>query len=159
MSWTSALPALLAVLEDELRGKNRMIVKHGKKQIALFAVGDQIYAIDNRCPHEGYPLREGAIDDAETCVLTCAWHNWKFDLRTGDNLFGMDNVRTYATKVEKGQILIDLTEPPPSAVEQEILRALKVAFEGRDYGRISRQIAKLRRPAVSHDQRRCERRR
>ena len=135
MSWISALPI------DELRERNRTTVKHGKKQIALFAVGDQIYAIDNRCPHEGYPLREGAIDDA--CVLTCAWHNWKFDLRTGDNLFGMDNVRTYATKVEEGQILIDLTEPPQSAVEQEILRALKVAFDDRDYGRISRQIAKL----------------
>ncbi len=135
MSWTAAIPL------DELRERNRTTVKHGKKQIALFAVGDQIYAIDNRCPHEGYPLRDGAIDEA--CVLTCAWHNWKFDLRTGDNLFGMDNVRTYATKVEEGQILIDLTEPPQSAVEQEILRALKVASDDRDYGRISRQIAKL----------------
>jgi nitrite reductase/ring-hydroxylating ferredoxin subunit len=135
MSWTAAVPM------DELRQRVRTTVKHGKKQIALFAVGDQIYAIDNRCPHEGYPLREGAIDEA--CVLTCAWHNWKFDLKTGDNLFGMDNVRTYPTKVEEGQIWIDLTEPPQSAVEQEILRALKVAFEDRDYGRISREIAKL----------------
>jgi len=135
VSWTSALSI------DELRETNRAIVNHGKKQIALFAVGDQICAIDNRCPHEGYPLRDGAIDEA--CVLTCAWHNWKFDLRTGDNLFGMDSVRTYATKVEQGQILIDLSEPPRSTVEQEILRALEVAFEDRDYGRISRQIAKL----------------
>ena len=135
MSWTAVLPI------DELRERDRTTVKHGKKQIALFAVGDQIYAIDNRCPHEGYPLGEGAIDEA--CLLTCAWHNWKFDLRTGDNVFGMDDVRAYATKVEEGQIWIDLTEPPRSVVEQEILQALKVASDDRDYGRISRQIAKL----------------
>ncbi|MEM9492884.1 MAG: Rieske (2Fe-2S) protein, partial [Myxococcota bacterium] len=34
-----------------------------------------IAAIDNRCPHEGYPLSTGALKDG---IVTCAWHNWKF---------------------------------------------------------------------------------
>ena len=135
MSWTVAMPI------DELRQKGPSLLRHGKKQIAVFQVGDQIFATDNRCPHEGYPLREGAVD--ETCVLTCNWHNWKFDLRSGENLLGMDNVRTYPTKLEDGQVWVDLTDPSRSVIERDVMRALKVAFDDRDYGRISRQIAKL----------------
>ena len=81
MSWTVAMPI------DELRQKGPSLLRQGKKQIAVFEVGDQIFATDNRCPHEGYPLREGAVD--ENCVLTCNWHNWKFDLKSGENLLGI----------------------------------------------------------------------
>ena len=52
-----------------------------------------MHACNNRCPHEGYPLVEGALD-AESCILTCHWHNWKFDLRTGANHYGGDNLRS-----------------------------------------------------------------
>ena len=135
MSWTVAMPV------DELRQKGPSLLRHGKKQIAVFEVGDQIFATDNRCPHEGYPLREGTVD--ENCVLTCNWHNWKFDLKSGENLLGMDNVRIYATKLVDGQVWIDLTDPPRSVIERDVMQALKLAFDDRDYGRISRQIAKL----------------
>ena len=135
MSWIVAMPI------DELRQKGPSLLRSGKKQIAVFEVGKQLFATDNRCPHEGYPLREGAVD--ENCVLTCSWHNWKFDLKSGENLLGMDNVRTYPTKLEEGQVWVDLSDPPRSAIEREVLRALEVAFDDRDYGRIGRQIAKL----------------
>ncbi len=135
MSWTVAMPT------DEPRQKGTSLLRHGKKQLAVFEVGDHVFATDNRCPHEGYPLREGAVD--ENCVLTCNWHNWKFDLKSGENLLGMDSVRTYPTKLEDGQVWVDLTDPPQSVIEQDIIRALKGAFDDRDYGRISRQIAKL----------------
>ena len=47
----------VAVAElDKLRARRKMVVKHGKKQIAIFASGPEVYACNNRCPHEGYPL-------------------------------------------------------------------------------------------------------
>lgn len=39
--------------------------------IALFHHQGQIYAIDNRCPHMGFPLHKGSVKD---CILTCHWH-------------------------------------------------------------------------------------
>ena len=49
-------------------------IRSGPRQLAVFKVDDKVFAIDNRCPHEGYPLAEGTVDD--NCVLTCNWHNW-----------------------------------------------------------------------------------
>ncbi|GIT48908.1 MAG: hypothetical protein Ct9H300mP14_08360 [Gammaproteobacteria bacterium] len=67
------------------------------RQIVLFATSQGIYACNNRCPHEGYPLREGVLD--EQCRLTCNWHNWKFDLQTGANQRGGDKLRVYPVEV------------------------------------------------------------
>jgi nitrite reductase/ring-hydroxylating ferredoxin subunit len=53
-------------------------------------------ALEDRCPHEGYPLSEGEVQGG---VLTCKWHNWKFDLATGECRFGGEGVRRYATDI------------------------------------------------------------
>ena len=80
-----------AVALDELAAKRRVIFRHDGRQIALFHTETGVLACNNRCPHEGYPLREGSLDG--DCVLTCNWHNWKFDLKTGQNLYGGDRLR------------------------------------------------------------------
>ena len=45
-------------------------------------------------------------------MLTCNWHNWKFDLATGEALVGRDPVRTYPVELRDGEIFVDLTDPP-----------------------------------------------
>ena len=80
-----------AIAVDALKRKGRAVVRLRGKQIVLFDTADGVYACNNRCPHEGYPLREGALDGG--CLLTCNWHNWKFDLKTGANLYGGDRLR------------------------------------------------------------------
>ncbi len=73
----------------KLRARGAMVVKRGKKQIVLFASGPAVYACNNRCPHEGYPLSEGTLSAGtrgRVCLLTCNWHNWKFDLESGQTL-------------------------------------------------------------------------
>ena len=45
-----------------------VLYKHSPKQIAIFRIDDQVFAVDNRCPHEGYPLVQGKVDD--NCLLT-----------------------------------------------------------------------------------------
>ena len=59
------------------RGK---VVEVEGRQIALFRVEGAVHAIDNRCPHEGGPLGAGPFQNG---VVTCPWHQWRFDVRTG----------------------------------------------------------------------------
>lgn len=74
-------------------------------RIAVFRTQeDQVFAIDNTCPHKGGPLVEGIVHGAS---VTCPLHNWVFDLETGKAL-GADEgaVRTYAIDVIDGRIFM-----------------------------------------------------
>ncbi len=134
MTWIKA--ASIEELEDK-----PIVFNHPPRQIALFKTGDILYAIDNRCPHEGYPLAVG--DVSSDCVLTCNWHNWKFRLEDGECVLGGDHVRSYPTRQEDGHAWIDVTEPPPEETLRRIFRGLETAFEKRDFGRICREITRL----------------
>jgi nitrite reductase/ring-hydroxylating ferredoxin subunit len=62
-------------------------------------------AIEDRCPHEGYPLSQG---DVQGGVLTCKWHNWKFELKSGACLFGGEAVRHFEGMVdERGHLVVE----------------------------------------------------
>ncbi len=98
-------------------------------------------ACNNRCPHEGFPLREGTLDGA--CVLTCNWHNWKFDLATGANLYGGDRLRTYPTRIVDGEIWVDVADPPAAELRTRAIENLRAAFDDEDYDRMAREIARL----------------
>jgi nitrite reductase/ring-hydroxylating ferredoxin subunit len=137
MTWISAMTV------EKLRRDGKLVAKLGGKQIALFAAGDAVLACNNRCPHEGYPLREGTLDEA--CVLTCNWHGWKFDLRTGDNLLRGDRLRTYPTRIVDGAVWVDVTDPPPEQRMAQALANLRTAFDDHEYDRMARELARLRK--------------
>lgn len=61
-------------------GGARLVEVNGK-QIALFNVDGQFFAIDNTCSHKGGPLTEGEVSGH---VVTCPWHSGRFDVRTGE---------------------------------------------------------------------------
>ena len=61
-------------------GQGRLVDVKGK-QIALFNVGGQFFALDNTCTHRGGPLAEGQLAGTE---VTCPWHGATFDVRTGE---------------------------------------------------------------------------
>jgi nitrite reductase/ring-hydroxylating ferredoxin subunit len=50
--------------------------------IALFNVGGTFLALDGVCPHQGGPLGKGTLSGH---IVTCPWHGWQFDVRTGEN--------------------------------------------------------------------------
>jgi nitrite reductase/ring-hydroxylating ferredoxin subunit len=131
------------VSESALRDAGRRIVRQGGKQVLLIAAEGRLFALANRCPHEGYPLSEGT--QGPGCVLTCNWHNWKFDLATGAALTGRDPVRTYALAVRGGEIFVDLTDPPPEAQRERALTGLVAAMEDSDHPRMAREVARLER--------------
>ena len=51
------------------------------RSVALFNVDDEIFAMDNACPHAGGPLGEGSLEEN---IVTCPWHGWSFDVKTGE---------------------------------------------------------------------------
>lgn len=109
----------------------------------LFHTADGVFACNNRCPHEGYPLSEGHVDRA--CILTCQWHNWKFDLRSGENRLGGDRLRVYPVAVRDGAVWLDLSDPPFEVRYAQVLAHLREAFDDDDYQRMARELARLQR--------------
>lgn len=129
-----------AVASGQLTGPP-VVFKHGKKQIAIVRAGGGVFAVDNRCPHEGYPLAKGTVDDQ--CQLTCNWHNWKFRLQDGECVLGGDDVRAYPAKEEDGFIWVDLSDVPVEVTQRRILKGLRIAFERREFARICREVTRL----------------
>jgi len=119
----------------------RRIVKVGAKQILLIAAEGRLFACNNRCPHEGYPLSEGTLGPG--CALTCNWHNWKFDLATGQTLVGGDLLRAYPVELRGAEIWIDVADPPKEAQVARALENLGAAMEDEDLPRMAREIARL----------------
>lgn len=126
---------------QRLRAQGALAVKLGGRQVALFAAGEDVHACNNRCPHEGYPLAEGSL--SADCVLTCHWHNWKFDLRSGANLYGGDGLRIFPTRVVDGAVWIDVADPPPAQRIAALLGGLDAAMDDNDAPRIAREAARL----------------
>src|SRR5690349_5035698 len=129
------------ISESELRSSGRKVIRRAGKQVLLLAVGGRQFAIANRCPHEGYPLVEGT--EGPGCVLTCNWHNWKFDLATGEALVGRDPVRTYAVELRDGEVFIDLADPPAEAQRERAFKGLREALAYNDMPRMARELARL----------------
>jgi nitrite reductase/ring-hydroxylating ferredoxin subunit len=86
-------------------GSSKTVEVQGKA-IALFNVGGKIYALDNTCLHQGGPLGEGRLEGE---VVTCPWHMWEFNVRTGEKV-GEPSLRvaTYPVQVDGDDIKVAL---------------------------------------------------
>ena len=90
---------------DELKSGGCRVVTGGGHAIAVFHHDGRVYAVDNRCPHMGFPLDRGSVKDG---ILTCHWHNARFDLASGGtfNPFA-DDVRSFPVTVVDGEVWVD----------------------------------------------------
>src|ERR687884_56692 len=92
---------------SELRESARIVVRLDRHTICLFAEGDDVHAVDNRCPHMGFPLHRGSVADG---ILTCHWHHARFDLCTGGTFDQWaDDLRRFPVEVRGDDVLVDLT--------------------------------------------------
>jgi len=128
---------------NDFRAHGRKLVRCGGKQVLVIAQENRLYAVANRCPHEGYPLSEGTLGPG--CVLTCNWHNWKFDLASGAALVGRDPVHTYEVVERSGEIFVDVSDPPAEALRERALSGLTAAISDNDRPRLAREVARLDR--------------
>ncbi len=84
--------------------------------LALFQHAGKVYAVDNRCPHMGFPLNRGTVHDG---ILTCHWHHARFDLATGGTFdLWADDVRSFPVEVRDGDIWVDVS-PPADLLEHQ----------------------------------------
>jgi nitrite reductase (NADH) small subunit len=98
----------------------------GGREIALFNLGDRFLAVDNRCPHKGGPLSDGIVAGES---VVCPLHAWKVSLETGcvERPAGSGVcVRTYATRLEAGVVLVEL----PGDLEPETWQAAATSDGG-----------------------------
>ena len=109
------------------------------REIGVFNVGGEYFALANRCPHEGGPLCQGHIipliasDRPGTYRLTrhneflrCPWHGWEFEIRTGQSWCDPKSTRArqFAVTVESGEALVKgpfVAETFPVSVEEDYL--------------------------------------
>src|SRR3954469_20635454 len=91
---------------SDLRAAGRLVVHVDRHTICLFAEDDQVHAVDNRCPHMGFPLHRGSVSDG---ILTCHWHHARFDLCTGGTFDEWaDDLRRFPVEVEGDDVYVDL---------------------------------------------------
>lgn len=127
-------------LDEIPQGGSRVWRVEGR-QIALFRTdAETVYAVDNACPHEGYPLVQGYVKE---CVLTCAWHNFKFDLRDGACLKGDEAVASYPTRIREGRVEVELRELDPSADIPKHYASLEEGLLDNGLGRVARDAMRL----------------
>ena len=101
---------------EELRQAERLVVHLEGHTICLLADGGEVYAVDNRCPHMGFPLHRGSVSDG---ILTCHWHHARFDLCTGGTFDEWaDDLRRFPVEVEGDDVYVDLRLPGDPVAHQ-----------------------------------------
>ena len=81
----------------ELKARGRLVVHGRHPPILVIYDRGRVLALDNRCPHMGFPLDRGSLEDG---ILTCHWHHARFDLASGCTFdLWADDVPTYQVEV------------------------------------------------------------
>ena len=111
---------VVGTVDEILPGSRKVIVVNGR-EIGVFNVNGEYFAVLNRCPHQGGPLCSGRQTgflvapipgDYQVSrpgeVIRCPWHGWEFDLRTGQSWCepGRVRVRRYDVSIQPGEALV-----------------------------------------------------
>ncbi|MDO3333899.1 ferredoxin subunit of nitrite reductase and ring-hydroxylating dioxygenase [Mycobacteroides abscessus subsp. bolletii] len=106
---------------EEIPPGSMKLVSAGKFGVGVYNVHGEFFAIANYCSHEGAPLCSGLVGgtnefNAETGemsyvrdgeIVRCPWHQWEFDLRTGQTLSDPDRrIRTYRVDIHDGEVFV-----------------------------------------------------
>ncbi len=111
---------VLAGPVDELRRLGRKVVRVGRTPVLVLYVDGVWHAIDNRCPHMGFPLHRGDLEDG---ILACHWHHARFDVTCGATLDPWaDDAETWQVYVEGGNVYVDPARPVRDPVAHGLRR-------------------------------------
>lgn len=95
---------------EDLKKAGCLTTKAGATPVCVFWHDGRAYAIDDRCPHMGFPLHRGTV---ESGLVTCHWHNARFDLASGGTLDPFaDDVRAYPVEIIGDRVVV-IADPPP----------------------------------------------
>ena len=101
---------------DEIRKRGCTVVTGSGHTIAVFTKDDTFAAVDNRCPHMGFPLDRGTVKNG---ILTCHWHHARFDLASGGTFDPFaDDVRSFPVTIIDNTVYVDPNPPEQDPVER-----------------------------------------
>jgi 3-phenylpropionate/trans-cinnamate dioxygenase ferredoxin subunit len=115
----------------EIPDGGRKIVRLEGREIGLFHVDGEYFALRNRCPHQGGALCDGQLFPSiisrqpgeyicgERRLLACPWHGWEFDIRTGKSWFDPEKLRVRSYDVS----VVDERELTPGPYRAETYTA------------------------------------
>lgn len=118
-------------VEDSMKGFTRVgtardfaegkgvSVKVAGKRVAVFRANGALHAIQDACPHMGAWLSEGKLDGER---VICHWHDWRFDLRTGEGDHGKRSglcAKVYEVRVEREEVFVKPPADPAPAEEEK----------------------------------------
>ena len=142
---------LVCPLEELERDRFKVVSVEGRTILVLFEDGE-VFALDNRCPHMGFPLHRGTVRDG---ILTCHWHHAKFDLRGGCTLDPFaDDALSCDAHIRDGFVYVDprpterdgrthWTQKLQEGLEQELSLVLAKSVIGLDeLGAVSEVVTK-----------------
>jgi nitrite reductase/ring-hydroxylating ferredoxin subunit len=115
--------------------------------LAVFKYQDKFYAVDNRCPHMGYPMSKGSIRDG---VLICHWHHWEFDLKSGGCFLAFgDDLKAFPVELrDDGYLYVGLAKGEREAAKRRVIdrgkRALERGLKDRSTFFIAKAVTALR---------------
>jgi nitrite reductase/ring-hydroxylating ferredoxin subunit len=89
---------------DEVTPARPKRVMLGEREVVLFRVGDEIFAVENLCPHQQYSVFHQSVLDGYT--VTCPMHAWSFDVRSGKAVTGNGRIKTFEIRVVGNEVLI-----------------------------------------------------
>ena len=110
------------------------------RRVAVVRTESGFHAVDNACPHQGYGLATGSLDGER---LTCQWHNWKFDVRTGRCLMGEEDVACHRVDVVDGEVMVTVNRPTIDEQRARLWPSLQRGIESDYTGQIARDSARL----------------
>ncbi len=136
---------------DDLAVGDMKMVKVGDTAVALIRSETGVHAIDNACPHQGYGLVTGALADG---VVTCQWHNWKFDAATGRCLVGEEDVPCHRVDISGGdngsadgegggEVTVTVEKPSRAEQRARLWPSLRRGLENDYVGQMARDSARL----------------
>ncbi|MGH9262711.1 MAG: Rieske (2Fe-2S) protein [Acidimicrobiales bacterium] len=89
---------------SELTKAGRLLTKVGTVPVVVFWHDGRAWAIDDRCPHMGFPLHRGTVGDG---LVTCHWHHARFDLASGCTLdLFADDARAFDVTIDGDDVLV-----------------------------------------------------
>ncbi len=103
--------------KDEIAEGGRIIVKVEDREVGIYRLNGKFHAILNRCPHLNGPLCLGGVvsevyspmpgdirGNPSKLFVTCPWHNWEFDVDTGQSYWSArgPRARLYPVEIEHG---------------------------------------------------------
>lgn len=115
---------------DQIPAGQHKVIEVAGREIGVFNLQGEYFAIRNSCPHQGGPLCSGRVTGFIMAtepgqysytrrgeIVRCPWHGWEFDIKTGQSWFdpGKTRVRNYKVTVE--QLSPAALEAPASGLE------------------------------------------